>query len=151
MRPGAFSRSGFLGPGERLVDVISVDGKTLSALGLSCAVLASRLDELVSAAEASAARQARVGVLECQVQVNQGFQICPWVSDPRRARCEAGLGVCHASVDWRIRNLETAQEMKGPGLVIHLIRDHGFFEGPMSPNRVDPLQLARLLGNIQAS
>ena len=148
MRPGAFSRSGFLGLNERLADVISADAKVLSELGLSCAVLASKLDELVSAAEASPARQARIGALECQVQVHQGFQICPWAPDPHRAQCDAGLGVRHASVDWRIANVETAEEMKGPGLVIHLIRDHEFFEGPMSPNRVDPLQLGRLLGEI---
>jgi hypothetical protein len=125
-----------------------VDAKTLSELDLSCAVLASELDELVSAAEASPARQARIGALECQVQVNQGFQICPWAPNPDRSQCDVGLGVRHASIDWRIINLETSEEMKGPGLVIHLIRDHEFFEGRMSPNRVDPLQLARLLGKI---
>jgi hypothetical protein len=151
MRPGSFSRSGFLGPNESLVDVISADARTLSELDLSCALLASELDELVSAAEVSPNRQARSGALQCQVQVHQGFQICPWARDPDRAQCDAGLGVSHASIDWRITNLETAEEMKGPGLVIHLIRDHEFFEGPMSPNRVDPLALARLLGKIERS
>jgi hypothetical protein len=28
----------------------------------------------------------------------------------------------------------------------HLIRDHRFFEGPRSPYRLDPEQLARVLG-----
>lgn len=148
MRPGSFSRSGFLGPTESLVDVISADAKTLSELDLSCAVLASELDELVTATEASPAHQARIGAVECRVQVHQGFQICPWAPDPDRRQCDAGLGVRHASIDWRITNLETAEELRGPGLVIHLIRDHEFFEGRMSPNRVDPLQLARLLGKI---
>jgi hypothetical protein len=148
MRPGSFSRTGFLGRDESLVDVISRDAKTLSELDLSCVVLASELDELVTAAEASPAHQVRIGALECQVQVLQGFQICPWAPDPDRRQCDAGLGVRHASIDWRITDLETAEEMRGPGLVIHLIRDHEFFEGRMSPNRVEPLQLARLLGKI---
>ncbi|HKE42851.1 MAG TPA: hypothetical protein VKG21_23735 [Casimicrobiaceae bacterium] len=151
MRPGAFSRSGFLGLNERLAEVISADAKALSALHISCAELAAKLDELVGAAEASPTRRARVGALECQVQVHQGFQICPWTPDPHHAQCDAGLGVRHASVDWHITNVETAEQMKGPGLVIHLIRDHAFFEGPMSPNRVDPLHLARVLGKLPNS
>ena len=53
MRPGSFSRTGFLGRDESLVDVISRDAKTLSELDLSCVVLASELDELVTAADAN--------------------------------------------------------------------------------------------------
>jgi hypothetical protein len=56
--------------------------------------------------------------------------------------------VRHASIDWRLTNLETGEELTGPGLVVHLIRDHEFFEGRMSPNRVDPLKLARVLGKV---
>lgn len=145
MRPGAFSRTGFLGPNERLGEVIAADAETLRTLNLSYAEIASKLDALISAAESSPARRASLGALECRVQVHQGFQMCPWAPDPHRAQCTAGLGVRHGSVDWWVTNLKTGQEMKGPGLVVHLIRDHHFFEGSMSPNRVDPSQLARLL------
>jgi hypothetical protein len=31
--------------------------------------------------------------------------------------------------------------MEGPGLIIHLIREHGFFEGLNSPYRVDPIDV----------
>lgn len=149
MRPGSFARTGFLGMNESLVDVIKADADALSQLGLSCAELAAELDKLVSAAEASPPGLSRVAALECEVHRYQGFQICPWAPDPHRTQCTAGLGVRHASIDWRITNLETGDEMRGPGLVIHLIRDHEFFEGPMSPNRVDPFQLALLLGKIR--
>jgi hypothetical protein len=145
MRPGVFSRTGFLGLHERLSDVIAADNGTLRNLDLTHAEIASRLEDLITGAEASPARQTRVGALECRVRVHQGFQICPWVRDSHHAQCSAGLGVRHGSVDWWITNLTTGQEMKGPGLVVHLIRDHHFFEGPMSPNRVDPSALARLL------
>jgi hypothetical protein len=146
MRPGAFSRTGFLGPNERLRDVIAADSETLRNLGLTYGEIASKLDALITAAETSPHRPARVGALDCRVQVYQGFQMCPWAPDPHRAQCSAGLGVRHGSIDWWIRNLETGEEMKGPGLMVHLIRDHHFFEGPMSANRVDPTQLAHLLG-----
>jgi hypothetical protein len=146
MRPGAFSRSGFLGPEERLADVLAADARTLATLRLDHAQIADKLDILLRAAEASPARTASVGMLECRVQVHQGFQICPWSGDLRRARCTVGQGTRHASIDWRITNLQTGEAMQGPGLIAHLIGDHHFFEGTMSPNRVDPAQLATLLG-----
>ena len=145
MKPGAFSRTGFLGPSERLRDVIEADSETLRKLNLTYTEIASKLDSLIAAAESSPSRRTRLGTLECRVEVHQGFQICPWARDPHRAQCSVGLGVRHGSVDWWITNLNTGVEMKGPGLVVHLIRDHHFFEGPMSQNRVDPFRLANLL------
>ena len=145
MRPGAFSRTGFLGPNERLRDVIAADSETLRRLNLTYAEIASKLDALITAAEVSPGHRARLGALECRVQVHQGFQICPWAPDPHHTQCSAGVGVRHGSVDWWVTNLKTGEEMTGPGLVVHLIRDHHFFEGPMSPHRVDPSQLAHLL------
>jgi hypothetical protein len=146
MRPGAFSRTGFLGPNERLSDVIAADFETLRNLNVTYAEIASRLDALITAAETSSDHRACVGALECRIQVYQGFQICPWAPSPYPAQCSAGLGVRHASVDWQIRNVETGKVVKGPGLMVHLIRDHHFFEGPESANRVDPTELALLLG-----
>ena len=148
MRPGAFSRTGFLGAEEKLRDVIAADAETLQNLHLSYAEIASKLDDLLVAAEASPTRRARVGELECAIRVHQGFQFCPWAPSSPRAQCTAGLGVRHASVDWQIINLQTREEMNGPGLAVHLIRDHHFFEGPMSRNRVDPTRLARQLGLV---
>jgi len=146
MRPGAFSRTGFLGRDESLRDVIKADSETLRDLDVTYAEIASKLDALITAAETSPDHRVRVGALECRIQVYQGFQICPWAPNPPRAQCSAGLGVRHGSIHWEIRNLDTGEEMKGPGLLVHLIRDHHFFEGPMSANRVDPIQLAHLLG-----
>ncbi len=141
-----FSRAGFLGPTERLRDVLEADAAVLRKLNVTCAEIARRLETLIEAAEASPNAEARIGALECRVQVHQGFQICPWASDPHRAQCSAGLGVRHASVDWWIVNREIGEEMSGPGLVVHLIRDHNFFEGRLSPHRIDPSRLALLLG-----
>lgn len=145
MRPGAFSKVGFLGPDERLRDVIAMDSEVLRKLNLTCAEIASKLDDLITAAEISPNRQARLGTLQCRIQVYQGFQICPWAPAPPRVRCSAGPGVRHASVDWWLANAKMHEEMMGPGLIVHLIRDHHFFEGPASPNRVDPAKLAHFL------
>jgi hypothetical protein len=145
MRPGAFSKTGFLGPHERLRDVIAADAEVLRKLGLTYTEIAARLDALIAAAEASPDHSACLGGLQCRVQLYQGFQICPWAPDPHRAQCSAGQGVRHGSLDWWVRNLKTGAEIKGPGLVVHLIRDHHFFEGLESPNRIDPHRLANVL------
>lgn len=146
MKRGAFSREGFLGPDEKLKDVLENDAKTLQNLKLTYAEIASRLDTLISAAEESPTRKALIGGLECQVRIHQGFQICPWAVDPHHAQCDIGLGVRHASVDWSIKDVRSDHRMSGPGLAVHLIRDHHFFEGRKSPYRIDPRELAELLG-----
>jgi hypothetical protein len=145
MQPGAFSKAGFLGPGERLADVIESDAETLRSLGLNHVRVADELEALIAAAERSPERRASSGSLECRVEVRQGFQICPW-ADPGTGRCPVGGGARHASVEWSIANGATGVALRGPGLIVHLIRDHSFFEGPTSPNRVDPAKLAALLG-----
>jgi hypothetical protein len=146
MRPGAFSQSGFLGEHERLEDILAADALTLAELGLTTAELAAPLDRLLDAAERERRRSARVdGRFEIRIEVFTGFQICPWAASPHSGQCTAGGGVRHASVEWALRNLSTGERLSGPGLIVHLIGAHGFFEGLDSPNRVDPRALARIL------
>ncbi len=149
MRPGAFSQVGFLGRTERLEEVLDRDRQILVDLGLTPAEIAAPLDALLDAAEASARNRARLGDLSVRIELTTGFQICPWASDPNQAQCNAGGGVRHASLTWQARNHRTRGRLSGPGLIVHLIRDHGFFEGRGSPHRVDPEELARILGLVE--
>ena len=145
MRPGALSQRGFLGKNEKLSEVLARDAQTLKDLGVTFEEFADRLETLIRAAVATPHRTARIGNFEIKVTVYPGFQMCPWSPDIHHAQCTAGGGVRYASIDWCIRNLHSGKEMCGPGLVVHLIRDHHFFEGFESPFRIDPLELARLL------
>jgi hypothetical protein len=146
MRPGSFSVSGFLGPHEKLDEVIERDARVLDELGITYDQLAASLERLIQAADASRGRPIRVPPhFEAQVVAYTGFQICPWAPDPHHAQCMAGGGVRNASLDWQITNLNTNQTMRGPGMIVHLIRDHHFFEGIESPYRVDPQKIASLL------
>ena len=146
LRPGGFSQQGFLGPSERLVDVIARDGAKLSQLAVTYEVLASCLEGLIVKGEQNRGRWIRAGPkVFIHVVVWKGFQICPWTVDPRQGQCTEGGGVRFASIDWRIRNKRFGSEVRGPGLIVHLIRDHHFFEGLESPNRVDPEALCELL------
>ena len=51
----------------------------------------------------------------------------------------------YGDIDFVITNNRTGETLKGPGLIVHLIRDHHFFEGKQSPYRVDPEKAARVL------
>ncbi|NLW11596.1 MAG: hypothetical protein GX028_06225, partial [Clostridiaceae bacterium] len=46
----------------------------------------------------------------------------------------------------RVRRLDTGVMMRWTDLNVHMIREHGFFEGHGSKYRLDPLELARFLG-----
>jgi hypothetical protein len=70
-----------------------------------------------------------------------GYQECPWSP----TKLLGGKPCATGSSDWGIRDRQRGLEMKGPGLITHLIREHGFFEGFESPYRVDPRALAELL------
>jgi len=147
MRPGEFSQAGFLGEHERLEEVLARDARTLDEANLSPDELANSIERLLDAAETARRRSARVdGQFDVSVEVFTGFQICPWAPSPHSGQCTAGGGVRHASVNWHVRNRSTGDELRGPGLIAHLIRAHRFFEGFESPYRVDPLALARVLG-----
>jgi hypothetical protein len=145
MRPGVLSQGGFLGENERLADVLARDSQTLAELGVTHEGLAGKLGALVRMGEAASHSTRRIGHFEVQVTVYCGFQMCPWSPDIHSSQCTAGDGIQFGSLDWCIRNVRSGQEMCGPGLIVHLIRDHHFFEGFGSPYRVDPRGLARLL------
>ena len=205
MRPGAWSREGFLGPDERLEDVIRADRQTLEELEVDPGQLADTLDCLLGASNAGwlklfkehredieedvqaaatvasiTAAEQRFGPVEpCLLPFvlllgktaaelppeaeehaatspgalvdgrldvlmigTFGYQECPW----SQTRLGGGEPSCATgSSDWAIRDRQRGLEMRGPELITHLIREHGFFEGFGSPYRVDPRALAELL------
>ena len=207
MRPGAWSHEGFLGPDERLEDVLRADRQTLEEFELEPAQIADTLDCLLgaemivlakpdaavldrfeedrermekaaqAAALSVAAAEERFGPVESRllpfalllgelppraedyyaapiegalvdsrfevlVMHTCGYQECPW-SPTRLGGGEPSCAI--ASGDWGIRDRQRGLEMRGPELITHLIREHGFFEGFASPYRVDPRALVELL------
>jgi hypothetical protein len=65
----------------------------------------------------------------------RGLQDCPW-------GCEYHPWAC---LNFLILNRATGESITGPGLIVHLIREHQFLEGSESPYRVDPAQAVRVL------
>jgi hypothetical protein len=146
MRPGDFSQKGFLGVDESLRQVLDTDAAELGNLSVNARTLADRLDELLQAAVASKRTVTRVGHYTVRVQRYKGPQICPFAPQPHENPCPgAGGGMLLASIDWDIQNTRSRVRLSGPGLIVHLIGAHGFFEGLQSPYRVAPRALAELL------
>ncbi len=72
-----------------------------------------------------------------QVFITQyrGLQECPWGCDHEP----------WSSFDFLVLNRESGRYVTGPGLILHLIRKHHFFEGLESPYRVDPAKVVQVL------
>jgi hypothetical protein len=148
MRPGALSRAGFLGPSENLRAVMAADDLAMKQAGQTFEAVAAALEVLIGAAMASPGHEVTVGGKHhIRVQQYLGFQICPWSPDPNHAQCGLGeaRGLPYSSLNWHLENLRTGKAMEGPGLIVHLMYDHHFCEGPESPSRVDPIALAGVL------
>jgi hypothetical protein len=64
--------------------------------------------------------------------------------------CRAGLTYHHGDRDFLVVRRGTGEYLRGAGLMVHLIRDHHFFEGAQSRYRLDPEQAARVLGLLGA-
>jgi len=176
MRPGAYSAGGFLGTTESLKSVIRHDKQILKELGITFENLASKLGEIIEAtwqiernhseprehARASndwyvrARKQSfplvltsenlpsqDIGNLYDQYQVIfmafRGFQDCPW---------DCQLDNNWSSFDFILLNRQSGEYVFAPGLIVHLIQKHHFFEGNESPYRVEPSKLARVLGLV---
>ena len=146
MRPGRYSSVGFLGPAESLEAVLAQNAATISELGLSFDEVAQALQTIVQKARDQFGDVVRIGRLEALIpSVALGHQICPWGPDRGNQICSFADSLHYSNFEWLLRDFDTGEMMAGPGLIVHLIRHHRFFEGMDSPFRVDPKRLARLL------
>ena len=144
MRPGNYSQSGFLGHNESLVEVLQNDARELAELGVEASELSAALGRLLETAIVARRSVTRVGHHDVRIRQYKGFQICPFAPEPFENPCPGG-GTKLGSIDWEIRNNRRSFRLSGPGLIVHLISIHSFFEGLESPYRVAPRALAELL------
>jgi hypothetical protein len=133
---------GFPRPYERLEDVLRADRQTLEELELEPGQLADTLDCVLGARDAAVPGALVDGRFEVLMIATAGWQECPW--SPTQL-FGGGKPRATGSGEWGIRDRQRGLEMRGPELITHLIREHGFFEGFESPYRVDPRALAELL------
>ena len=136
MRPGHLTRDGMLGADRRkLCDIIEADDAAVRRLGLSHAAIAARMRELRDAGARGLGQAIRVlGHFEVRVDSVRGKLPCPFL--------HPGL---FQKEFVEVRNERSGEQALFTELNIHLIQEHGFYEGLESPFRQDPATLARVL------
>lgn len=136
MVPGEISRIGFLGHDTRkLVDILLEDGQTVTGLGFTHQDLAGAMAALTDAGREAFGNPVMVGgFLEVIVEDSRGMMSCPFHHQ--------GL---YSKENTFVTNIKTGETIGWTALNIHMIREHGFYEGLGSPFRVEPQALIRIL------
>ncbi len=136
LRSSKLVAGGFLGDDRRSVsEIVEDDRRRLAEAGSSCAELAGRMREITEAAKRQLGGCVKVSdQLEAWVEEAKGALVCPWSHS-------GGISKRTTTV----RNVETGEIVTWSDLNIHLIEEHGFFEGKGSAMRLDPEELVKLI------
>lgn len=136
MSPGVITHDGMLGTDTRkLGDILEQDNETVKRCGLSHSKIAARLSQL--RAEGMKGLGLPVNTkdnLEVSVESARGKLPCPFL--------HKGLYAKNCTI---VKNLETGSEIIFTDLNIHMIEEHGFYEGKGSLYRLDPETLIKEL------
>jgi len=137
MQPGALSGDGFLGDDSRsLGEILDADRSEVEALGLTNQILAEHL--AAALAEAMPAGGEPVALGEGRRAVyheSMGRIPCPFMHGRVFPKGEVELTAA--------RDVRT---IRFTPLSVHLIAEHGFYQGRGSRYRLEPAELARIFG-----
>jgi hypothetical protein len=136
LRSSRLAAGGFMGHDTRSVrEVIDADAAELSRLGLTKEQVAERMKEITQVAISGLGSWVQVGDdLEVKVDEAKGWLICPW---PHKGKLAKRITV--------VKVIKTGESIRWSDLNIHLIGEHGFFEGKGSDFRIEPRELARTI------
>lgn len=131
MRPGAASEKGFLGPEERLLDVLAADNRFVTEQRLTHQQLARALRLLVAIGGKRQGEEFLYRGRRYRVELRfyRGFQQSPF-EDGTKANGEA-----------TIKNLSNGKTLECSLLVPDMIERYGFYEGRGTPYRLEPKQI----------
>jgi hypothetical protein len=138
MAPGVLTMDGFLGTDPRnLAEILQDDDGAVRRLSLEHGQLADGLQRLTDLAIAAFGAPILEGVYEVCSCEAMGVLPCPFG--------EPGL---HTKAVIEAKRTDTRQILSWTALQVHLIREHGFYEGRGSPFRLEPAALAQFLGLV---
>jgi hypothetical protein len=146
MRAGKYSTMGFLADDERLEEIIKADAACLKKHNITHQQIADRLESIMGQAlrkrnvgayyNEGAAGDLIEGKFSVSIMGYLGYQICPF---------RDGIPTCgKGNRDFEIYNTENEGDLQIPDLIVHLIRDHHFFEGG-DYYRLDPEEAIKTL------
>jgi hypothetical protein len=136
MRPGVLTLHGFLGHDKRnLVDILEEDAAEVSRLGTTHARIADRMQYFRDKGE---------GGLGEFIKIDDHFDVRVETVRGKIPSPFGGPGL-YSKTNTTVRNLSLDREVTYTDINIHLIRDHGFYEGKGSPFRMEPHELVEIL------
>ena len=136
MAPGAITKEGFMGHDQRsLTEIIDADGAKVARLGLTHEKIAARLEKVTHQAVFAMGAPVCVGPIEVTANEAMGKLPCPFE--------HPGL---YPKAILEGHRCDTSQRLRWTSLQVHLIGEHGFYEGRGSTFRLEPEELARFLG-----
>jgi hypothetical protein len=138
MAPGVLCREGFLAPDRRpLGEILAADASAVAALGTTHGELAAHLRAACEAARAALGREVPLagGRLRAVFREAMGAIPCPWGDGRRLPKGEV-----------EVTDPATGRRLLFTPLSVHLIAEHGFYQGRGSRYRVEPAEAARLFG-----
>ena len=136
LRSSRIVAGGFMGADTRPVEeIIDADLGSLAKLGRTADEIAGRMQEITDKAIAGLGNWVRIDPYRMAlVDEAKGTLNCPWPHPGRFAKRVT-----------TVRIVESGGEITWSDLNIHLIEQHGFFEGVGSAFRLEPGELARII------
>jgi len=136
LRSSRLSARGFLGDDERpLEEILDADARAVESLGRTMAQIAARMQEITTRAKEGLGDWVEVGGnLKAWASDARGVIACPW---PHAFRADKTVIT--------VKRTDTGRQIKWAVLSIHLIREHGFFQGRGSTFRLEPDELVEII------
>ncbi|MFP4475178.1 MAG: hypothetical protein ACLFOY_06425 [Desulfatibacillaceae bacterium] len=136
MRPCEDYPHCFLGEDDRkLIQILDDDRGRVHALGLTHEDIADRLEELTEAGKQGLGEPVVVDDrYEVRVDAARGKIPCPF-----------GHPGLYRKTQVRLRRLDTGETLLWTDLALHMVREHGFYQGRDSRYRINPEDARRIL------
>lgn len=137
MRTGSLAAHGFMGTDTRsLAAVLQADQVRLERLGITKEEMAARMRHFTEIGKEHLGQAIVVeGKYRVETIDHKGSILCPFAHDYQASKCNTHL-TC----------LRTGRSIVWSDLNIHLVEEHGFFEGNGARFRLEPEELADILG-----
>ncbi len=133
--PGAITKDGFLGDDSRHVhDIIEADQRTLDKLGVTREQIADRLQYFIEEGKKGLESEVDLGDFTVKIRWDRGMMPSPF-----------GEKRLHHKIFAHVKNKKLDKTIQYSQLHVHMIREHGFFEGKGSKFRLEPAELVKIL------
>lgn len=137
LRSSKLVAGGFMGTDPRHpVEVIEQDAVELEKLGVTLDVMAGRMRELTELAKPRLGNwiDSTFDQLRVKSEDFKGMLVCPW---PHAGRFDKRITT--------VERLDTGHKLSWTDLNIHMIEQHGFFEGRGAFFRIEPAEIVQIL------